>query len=150
MRSVLLQTTARLAYPVIIMFAFFMFFRGHDLPGGGFIGGLLASTGILVIYIAFGMRQGDRAYRYNYRLTAFAGLLCAATAGVLPIFFGLPFLTSISGLVEAPVVGELHLSTVLLFDFGVFLVVMGTIVGAVKVLVLERRFSLNVGVERDT
>lgn len=149
MRSVLLQTTARLAYPVIIMFALFMFFRGHNFPGGGFIGGLLASAGILLIYIAFGMRLGDRTYRFNYRLTASVGLVCAALAGLLPMLSGRPFLTSMFRRVEIPLIGVLDVSTVLLFDFGVFLVVLGTIVGIVKVLVLEGRHTSRHGKEID-
>lgn len=140
MRSVLLQTTTRLAYPGIITFSLFMFFRGHNFPGGGFVGGLLASAGILLVYIAFGMRESDRIYGFNYRVVAFLGLLCAGTAGVLPMFSGLPFLTSMFRSIELPVIGAFDLSTVLLFDFGVFLVVLGTVVGIVKVLVLERYY----------
>lgn len=141
MRSVLLQTTTRLAYPGIIMFALFMFFRGHNFPGGGFIGGLIASTGILLIYIAFGMREADRIYGFNYRIVASLGLVCAAVAGLLPMLSGRPFLTSMFQQVTIPIIGVFDVSTVLLFDFGVFLAVMGTIVGIVKVLVIERRYA---------
>lgn len=140
MRSVLLQTTTRLAYPVIMIFALFMFFRGHNLPGGGFIGGLLASAGMLLIYISFGMRQGDRVYGSYYRGIATWGLLCAAAAGTAPMFSGRPFLTSMFWDVTIPVIGSVEVSTVLLFDLGVFLVVVGTIVGSVKVLVVEPRY----------
>lgn len=140
MRSVLLQTTTRLAYPVIMTFALFMFFRGHNLPGGGFIGGLLASAGMLLIYIAFGMREGDRVYGSYYRTIATLGLGCAALAGTVPMFQGLPFLSSMFWQLHIPLLGDLDFSTVLLFDFGVFLVVVGTIVGSVKVLAVERRF----------
>lgn len=139
MRSILLQTTARLAYPGIMMFSFFLFFRGHDFPGGGFIGGLMASAGILLVYIAFGARESDRLYGFNYRLVASLGLLCTAAAGLLPMFSGLPFLTSMFWRVRLPGMGVFDLSTVLLFDFGVFLAVLGTVVGTVKVLVLEQQ-----------
>lgn len=145
MRSILLQTTARLAYPVIIMFALFMFFRGHDFPGGGFIGGLLASAGILLIYIAFGLKQGDHLYGFRFRLIASIGLLMAGAAGLVPKFVGLPFLTSMFYRIDIPLIGTFDLSTVLLFDFGVFLVVLGTIVGTVKVIVLERRHASSLG-----
>jgi len=139
-RSVILQTVTRLAYPVIMTFALFMFFRGHNFPGGGFIGGLLASAAMLLIYIAFGMRTGDRIYGQYYRTVAVLGLACAAVAGVLPMFLGMPFLSSMFWQIHVPLVGDFDVSTVLLFDFGVFLVVIGTIVGSVKVLVLERRY----------
>lgn len=149
MRSVLLQTITRLAYPGIITFSFFMFFRGHNHPGGGFIGGLIASAGILLTYIAFGMRTGDRIYGVHYRVVALTGLLCAITAGVLPMFMGRPFLTSMFGRVVIPGFGPIELSTVLLFDFGVFLAVLGTIVGIVKVLVMERQRIPSLARERD-
>lgn len=149
MRSVLLQTTTRLVYPAIVTFSLFMFFRGHNYPGGGFVGGLIASAGILLVYIAFGMREGDRIYGFNYRLVASLGLLCAAAAGLLPMFAGRPFLTSMFGRVDVPGIGTLVLSTVLLFDFGVFLVVLGTVVGIVKVLVLERHHASRYSQERD-
>lgn len=149
MRSVLLQTTTRLAYPIIMTFALFMLFRGHNFPGGGFIGGLLASAGMLTVYIAFGMGQGDRLYGSYYRIIASVGLFCAAVAALVPMFNGLPFLTSMFWRVTIPFVGEFDASTVLLFDLGVFLVVVGTIVGAVKVLVLERRQISGAGKESD-
>jgi len=139
-RSVLLQTTTRLAYPVIMTFALFMFFRGHNFPGGGFIGGLLAAAGMLLIYIAFGMRTGDQIYGQYYRTIAVAGLACSAAAAVVPMFMGMPFLSSLFWTIRVPALGTFDVSTVLLFDFGVFLVVVGTIVGSVKVLVVERRF----------
>jgi len=148
-RSVLLQTITRLAYPGIITFSLFMFFRGHNHPGGGFIGGLIASAGILLTYIAFGMWAGDRIYGVHYRTVALTGLLCAVSAGMLPMLMGKPFLTSMFGQVVLPFFGEVQLSTVLLFDFGVFLVVLGTILGIVKVLVMERKRVPNFTEESD-
>lgn len=147
MRSILLETTARLVYPLIMVFALFMFFRGHNQPGGGFIGGLLASAGIILTYMAFGLDPGDKAI--NYRLVASTGLLCAIAAGIFPMLLGFPFMTSMFGKVMIPLVGGLDVSTVLLFDFGVFLVVVGSIVGAVKVLVLEPRQALRHGKEAE-
>src|SRR5690625_4921081 len=99
-----------------MVFALFMFFRGHNLPGGGFIGGLLASAGVILVYMAFGMEAGDKFV--DYRVIASAGLLCAALAGLLPMFLGFPFMTSMFGQIKLPLVGSLDVSTVLLFDFG--------------------------------
>lgn len=133
-----------------MIFALFMFVRGHNFPGGGFIGGLLASAGMLLIYITFGMREGDRIYGQYYRAVAVLGLACAATAGIVPMLLGMPFLSSLFWDLHIPLVGTFALSTVLLFDFGVFLVVVGTIVGSVKVLVVERRFVNNRGQGRES
>lgn len=145
MSSVLLQTTTRLAYPLIMTFAFFMFFRGHNHPGGGFIGGLLASAGMLLIYMAFGAKEGDRIYGQYYRAVAMFGLACSAFAAVFPMFLGMPFLKSIFWTISLPGGATFDISTVLLFDFGVFWVVIGTLVGSAKVLVVERRFSAGRG-----
>lgn len=147
MRSILLETTARLVYPLIMVFALFMFFRGHDQPGGGFIGGLLASAGIILTYMAFGFNPYVKPI--DYRLVAATGLLCAMAAGIVPMFVGKPFLSSMFGQVTAPLIGTLDVSTVLLFDFGVFLVVIGSIVGAVTVLVLEPRQAIRQSKEAD-
>lgn len=145
MSSVLLQTTTRLAYPIIMTFAFFMFFRGHNHPGGGFIGGLLASAGMLLVYMAFGAREGDRIYGRYYRALAMFGLACSLSAAVLPMLFGKPFLKSMFWTISLPGGVTFDLSTVLLFDFGVFWVVIGTLVGSAKVLVVERRFAAGRG-----
>lgn len=133
-----------------MIFALFMFVRGHNFPGGGFIGGLLASAGMLLIYITFGMREGDRIYGQYYRAVAVLGLACAAGAGIVPMFLGMPFLSSLFWEVHVPTLGTFDLSTVLLFDLGVFLVVVGTLVGSVKVLVVERRFVNNRGQGRES
>lgn len=138
MRSVILQTTTRLVFAIMIIFSVFLFFRGHNEPGGGFIGGLMASSAVWLIYIAFGLEEGDAMLPFNYRRITAIGLLAAGLASIIPMFTGLPFLTSQFYTPSLPIIGELELSTVLLFDFGVYLVVFGTMVEIVRVLVLEK------------
>ena len=110
-----------------------------NFPGGGFIGGLLASAAMLLIYIAFGMRTGDRIYGQYYRTVAVLGLPARRGRRAAHVSRH-AFLSSMFWQIHVPLVGDFDVSTVLLFDFGVFLVVIGTIVGSVKVLVLERRY----------
>lgn len=143
--SIILQTITRLASSLIIMFSLFLFLRGHDAPGGGFIGGLMASAGILLVYIAFGLERGDHVFPYNFRAIAVFGLLSASVAGVLPMFFGRPFLTSTFYRLDLPLIGPFSFSTVLLFDLGVYLVVIGTMVKSVRVMVLERALVAKLG-----
>lgn len=124
-----------------MVFSLFLFLRGHNAPGGGFIGGLVASSAIILFYLAFGLVETDRIFRVDYITVASTGLLCAGAAGLLPMFFGHPFLTSLFWHVTLPLVGPFDLSTVLLFDLGVYLAVIGTMVGTVRTLVLERRWQ---------
>lgn len=117
---------ARLLMPVTTLIALYFFFRGHNLPGGGFVGGLVFATGILVQFIISGMLWVESKSRIRPQDWLGFGLILAVSAGVIPIFFGLPFLSAISWEPVVPFFGKLHLSTVLIFDLGVFTVVVGT------------------------
>lgn len=126
----LLPIAARLIIPVQVLFALYLLLRGHNLPGGGFIGGLvLASAIVLRVMVRPGAFKGD--------LIALSGigLLVALVSASLPLAFGLPFFTGLwGGEIWLPTIGKLKLGTPLLFDIGVFLVVTG--VGAKMLLVL--------------
>lgn len=126
----LLPIAARLIIPVQVFFALYLLLRGHNLPGGGFIGGLvLASAIVLRVMVRPGAFKGD--------LIALSGigLLVALVSASLPLAFGLPFFTGLwGGEIWLPTIGKLKLGTPLLFDIGVFLVVTG--VGAKMLLVL--------------
>ncbi len=114
--SVILRTATRLLVGLMLVFSVFMLLRGHNEPGGGFIGGLIASTGMALYSMAFSSAEVRRALKIDPRRIAMIGLAAALTAGVLPAFQGLPFLT---GLWWYP------LGTPILFDIGVYLVVVG-------------------------
>ena len=130
MKSLILSTTARFLVGLLLLTSIFLLLRGHDEPGGGFIGGLAAVVGFTVYSIAEGPEALRRALRINPILLVCLGLSCAVGAGLLSIFFGKPFLT---GLWWEPVIlgVHLHLSSVLLFDIGVYLVVVGGIMAIV-------------------
>ena len=118
----------RLLFPVIGTMAVFLFMRGHDFPGGGFVAGLTMALAIILQYMAGGAAWVESRLRiYPVRWMA-AGLLFAAATGVGAWLVGYPFLTSHMFVIALPVIGDVHVSSVLLFDLGVFSVVVGATV----------------------
>jgi len=128
MNSVILVAGTRLLVALLLVFSVFMLLRGHNEPGGGFIGGLIGATGFVVYAIACGTESARRALRADPEKIAMAGLGIALFAGVAAGFFGDAFFTGqwlFLGATEDD--KGLPLSTVLVFDIGVYLVVMGSI-----------------------
>ncbi|WP_157015056.1 Na+/H+ antiporter subunit B [Mesorhizobium xinjiangense] len=126
MRTVIFRTAAPYLASLMVLFSIFVLLRGHNEPGGGFIGGLIAASAIAIYGIACGVASVRRALYFHPMAISGFGLLLAALSGVLSVFFGVPFLT---GLWATPhLFGvELDLSTVMFFDIGVYFVVVGAI-----------------------
>lgn len=122
----LLAILARLMLPLTTLVAIFIFLRGHNLPGGGFIASIIASVALLLQYMASGVLWAESRMRINYRALAGLGILVAAGTGLGSLAFGRPFLTSAFGHFHLPLVGEIELSTAMLFDLGAFCAVIGT------------------------
>ena len=97
-----------------------------NLPGGGFVGGLVFATGVITQFIVSGMLWVESKSRIRPQNWLAVGLLLAVGAGVLPMFFGKPFLTAMIWEPVLPFYGQLHFSSVLIFDLGVFTLVVGT------------------------
>ncbi|WP_432787212.1 NAD(P)H-quinone oxidoreductase subunit 2, chloroplastic [Oligella sp. MSHR50489EDL] len=116
----------RLLMPVTSLIAFYFFFRGHNLPGGGFVAGLIFATGVITQFIISGMLWVESKSRIRPQNWLAVGLLLAVGAGALPMLFGLPFLSAMVWEPVLPFYGKLHFSTVLIFDLGVFALVVGT------------------------
>jgi len=118
----------RLLFPVIASVAIYLFLRGHDLPGGGFVAGLTLSIGFILQYMAGGTRWVEaRLYILPVRWIGL-GLLAAGGTGVGAWIFGYPFLTSYFTYVDLPVIGRVPFSTAMIFDLGVFMLVVGATV----------------------
>ncbi|WP_421852562.1 Na+/H+ antiporter subunit B [Oricola sp.] len=136
MRTLIFRTVAPYLSSLMLLFSIFVLLRGHNEPGGGFIGGLIAASALAIYGIAYGVSPVRRAIRFHPMALSGFGLFIAAIAGVLSIFAGVPFMT---GLWVYPVIfGEVvALSTPLLFDIGVYFVVFGSL--ASTALALEER-----------
>jgi multisubunit Na+/H+ antiporter MnhB subunit len=126
MQSFILRAATRLLVGLILVFSVYLLFRGHNAPGGGFSGALVAGTAFALFAIAEGPQPVRRALRVQPRVLVAWGLLLAVGSGMIAVIFGRPYLT---GLWWTPqnLGGALAVGTPLFFDIGVFLVVMGTI-----------------------
>jgi multicomponent K+:H+ antiporter subunit A len=116
---------ARLLLPMAGLVSAFFLLRGHDAPGGGFVGGLVSATAIIVQYMVGGTIWVESRLRVHPLVWIGLGLLAAAGAGIVAWGYSLPFLTSQVFALRLPVVGDVHLSTTLLFDLGVYALVVG-------------------------
>jgi multicomponent K+:H+ antiporter subunit A len=124
----------RLLFPVIGMTAAFLFIRGHDLPGGGFVAGLTMAVGFILQYMAGGIRWTEARLRIHPVRWMGLGLVCAAGTGAAAWLFGRPFLTSYAQYADLPVIGTVPLASAVLFDLGVFALVVGATVLALIAL----------------
>ncbi|MGJ8570655.1 MAG: Na(+)/H(+) antiporter subunit B [Hoeflea sp.] len=126
MRTVIFRSIAPYLTSLMVLFSIFVLLRGHNEPGGGFIGGLIAASALAIYGIACGVAPVRRAIYFHPMAIAAFGLFMSAMAGVLSMFAGVPYM---SGLWIYPhLFGvEIALSSVLVFDVGVYLVVVGAI-----------------------
>ena len=118
----------RWMFPVMIMASAYLFFRGHDLPGGGFSAGVMLATALLLQYIAANVRWIEMRIIIRPTRWMGLGLLIAGGAGAAAFMTGYPFLTAIARYVEVPLIGKVPASTAMLFDLGVFALVVGATV----------------------
>lgn len=125
MSSLILETISRALKPLLLFFSAFLLLRGHHQPGGGFVGGLLAAGAFSMQAITFGVGPARRSLRVDPRSLIGIGLCVALAGGLLGPLRGRPLLTG--SWVSWEIGGqELELGTPLLFDAGVYLLVMGT------------------------
>lgn len=136
-----MRTTARVVVPIILVVAISLFLQGHNLPGGGFIGGVLTVAAFTLVYVAYSLdylEVGvlDREVDYErhigehrtvtaYRRLFMFGLAVIVASGVAALLFGEPFLSQDYIYVHLPLFGELELASALVFDIGIFCVVVG-------------------------
>jgi multicomponent Na+:H+ antiporter subunit B len=132
MRSLILATAARVVVPPMLAFSLFALLRGHNEPGGGFIGGLVAAAAFAVYMLAFGPGKARHLLRVDPRVLISVGLFAATASGLVAVAMGLPLLTGLWLPVPIPGVGKV--GTPLLFDVGVFLVVVGGVLTMVFTL----------------
>lgn len=125
--SLILRTATRLLMPLFLLFSIFLLLRGHDLPGGGFVGGLVAASAFALYGFSRGTGRAAAILRFSPRTLLGVGLACALGSGLWAIAAGNDFLKSLWWEPHLPGGYTLHLGTTLLFDIGVLLVVVGTV-----------------------
>ncbi|HET7413272.1 MAG TPA: Na+/H+ antiporter subunit B [Pararhizobium sp.] len=136
MRTLIFRTVAPYLTSLMLLFSVFVLLRGHNAPGGGFIGGLIAASAFAIYGIACGVPAVRRALHVHPMTISAVGLVFGAVAGIVSLFDGVPFMTGLW--IYPKFLGiEVPLATVMLFDFGVYLVVTGAITSII--LGLEER-----------
>ncbi|TGO06731.1 Na+/H+ antiporter subunit A [Serinibacter arcticus] len=136
-RSVILEIATRLLFHTMVVFSLFLLFSGHNAPGGGFAGGLIAGIALVLRYLAGGRYELGEAAPVNAGLLLGSGLFLSAGAGVVPMFFGGTVLESAVIEFTAGPLGEIKFVTTLFFDIGVYLVVIGLVLDVLRTLGAE-------------
>ncbi len=123
--SLILSTATRYLLPLLLLFSIFLLLRGHNEPGGGFVGGLVAAAAFSLHALAYGVAMARRLLAVDPRTLIGLGLLVALVSGLFGLALEVPFMTGFWSQRTLPVLGKV--GTPLLFDTGVYLVVIGVI-----------------------
>ena len=137
-QPLLLRVAASVVLPLALVFTIYIFMRGHNLPGGGFIAGLITAVALVLQFMSMGQAKAESLLRgqAGRRFVKWigAGLGIAGLTGVGAFVWGRPFLTSAHGHPHVPLLGDLPLASAALFDLGVYLVVVGATLLTISVL----------------
>ncbi|MDG5471800.1 Na(+)/H(+) antiporter subunit B [Jeotgalibacillus sp. ET6] len=123
--DLILQTVTKVISFIIILFSIHLFFAGHYTPGGGFIGGLMTAAALVLLLLAYDIKTLDKILPFDYKLMTAAGLLIAVLTAAGSLLFNVPFFTHAYDYFDLPLLGETSLHTAVLFDIGVYMVVIG-------------------------
>ncbi len=144
---IMMVVATRFLLPIAMMVGVFIFLRGHNMPGGGFVAGLIFAIALLLQYIASGFAWSEARQRVSYHAIIGSGMLIAGMAGAGAWLFGLPFLTSGFEYVDLWPLEKFELATAAIFDLGVFLTVLGAVMLALSSL---SRFAIRAGDRTNT
>lgn len=133
-RSLVFEVITRLLFGVMIIISIYLLFAGHNSPGGGFAGGLIAGMALIIRYLAAGRYELDEAAPFDAGRLLGGGLLLSLSAAVGPLLFGGTVLQSYDYTLTVPWLGEVHLVSSTIFDIGVYLVVVGMLLDVARSL----------------
>ncbi|MEM9346981.1 MAG: MnhB domain-containing protein [Planctomycetota bacterium] len=131
MSSSILRTANGIIFPLTLLFALYMALKGHNFPGGGFIGGLVTAVALVLYRMSHGIDAMMRLMPIHPRVVVAVGLAIAGFTGIVPLFFGEPMLRTVAPYVNFGFGEDVHLPSALAFDVGVLLVVVGVAVGMI-------------------
>lgn len=134
LRSVILDTTVRLVFDAALVLSLYFLFAGHNQPGGGFVGGLIAAAAVALRYVTGGVDAVVEAVRVPPRLLFGLGLIVSGGTAFWPLVVGDAPLDQRAIEWSMPVIGDVKLTTATIFDIGVYLVVMGLVLTALTAL----------------
>jgi len=123
--SILLRSVARIILPLAFLVAAHLLMRGHNLPGGGFVAGLMAASALILQFVATERRTAGSGLPQRPETLIWLGLLLATGTALASLLLGFPLLTHTTFAIDLPVLGHSDIATAMFFDIGVFLVVSG-------------------------
>ncbi len=126
--DLILRTITKLVVFIILTLAIYLFFSGHDAPGGGFIGGLVLASAIVLLLLTYDIETIKYSIPFDFKIVSATGALIVLLTGLGSIIFGEPFLTQTFATFNLPFIGVVELSTVTFFELGVALAVVGVVV----------------------
>ena len=143
----MLRITASWVLPLALVVSVYIFLRGHNYPGGGFIAGLITSMALIIQYIVLGQDQAEQMIKAKsgrlYEVWIGSGLTIAGLTGIAAWYWARPFLTSAHIYVEPPLLGKMHLASAAAFDLGVYITVVGATMLLISVLGDSRHSSMS-------
>ncbi|WP_381543564.1 Na+/H+ antiporter Mnh2 subunit B [Staphylococcus aureus] len=126
--DVVLRTVTKLVVFILLTFGFYVFFAGHNNPGGGFIGGLIFSSAFILMFLAFNVEEVLESLPIDFRILMIIGALVSSITAIMPTFFGKPFLSQYETTLTLPILVHIHVTTITLFELGILFSVVGVIV----------------------
>ena len=126
--DVILRTVVRVVVFIILTLGIYLFFAGHNAPGGGFIGGLVLGSAVVLMYLTYDIETVYKSMPFDFKKVAALGVLLATGSAIAALFFDEPFLQQTDDYFTLPILGEVHLTTVTIFEAGVALTVIGVLV----------------------
>lgn len=126
--DVILRAVTKLVVFIILTFAVFLFLAGHNNPGGGFIGGLVIASALVLLFLAFDIETVKKGIPFDFKIIAAIGVFLAIGTGVSAFFFDAAFLSMTSLQLNLPFFGETEFTTVTVFEAGVALAVVGVVI----------------------
>ncbi|KXO75357.1 cation:proton antiporter [Acinetobacter venetianus] len=143
----MLRMTASWILPLALVVSVYIFLRGHNYPGGGFIAGLITSMALIIQYIVLGQDKTEQMLKAKsgrlYEIWIGSGLTIAGLTGIAAWYWARPFLTSAHIYVEPPLLGKMHLASAAAFDLGVYITVVGATMLLISVLGDSRHSSMS-------
>jgi multicomponent Na+:H+ antiporter subunit B len=123
--DVILQTVSKAIAFIILTFSIYIFFAGHHNPGGGFIGGLMTASSLVLLYLAYDLETMKKVIPIDFKKVTAVGLFVAVATGMGSFLYDVPFLSHTYDYFDLGILGKTELATALLFDLGVYLTVVG-------------------------
>lgn len=130
--DVILQTVVKAVVLIILTLGIYLFFSGHNEPGGGFIGGLVIASAFVLMFLSYDSETVSKAIPIDFKKVSALGVLLAFTSSAGPMLFGQPFLSQTFGYFDLPFFGKTELATVTIFEAGIALTVIGVVVNIIN------------------